>query len=96
MRAKAAYDASPGARSTRSEVSLSSRSWASSDSSPAQHSWFLFLTNEQLGLTSQLAYTVVVGILVFAAAWYLIAKYPSSGVAGDRRIGYAFKEIPPE
>ncbi len=35
---------------------------------------FLFLTNEQLGLTSQLAYTVVGGVLLFSAAWYLVAK----------------------
>lgn len=55
---------------------------------------FLFLTNDQLGLTSQLAYTVVGGVLLFAAAWYLIAKQvrKSSGID----VGYAFREIPPE
>ena len=54
----------------------------------------LFLTNDQLGLTSQLAYVVVIGVLVFSAAWYVIAKAMrrSSGID----VTYAFKEIPPE
>jgi hypothetical protein len=55
---------------------------------------FLFLTNSSLGLTSDLAYRVVAGILIFALGWYLVTKYVrrSSGINVD----YAFKEIPPE
>jgi hypothetical protein len=55
---------------------------------------YLFLTNEQLGITTQLAYSVVGGILLFSAAWYLIAKAvrKSAGV----NLTYAFREIPPE
>ena len=55
---------------------------------------FLFLTNSSLGLTSDLAYKVVAGIIIFALGWYLVTKYVrrSSGINVD----YAFKEIPPE
>ena len=55
---------------------------------------FLFLTNDQLGLTSQLALPWSAAILLFSAAWYLVAKQVrrSSGINVD----YAFKEIPPE
>jgi len=58
--------------------------------------WFLwaFLTSPELGLTSDLAYLVVAGILLFALGWYLVTKYArrSAGINVD----YAFKEIPPE
>ena len=49
---------------------------------------YLFLTNEQLGLTSQLAYTVVGGILLFSAAWYIVAKRirRNSGIDVDLRV----------
>jgi basic amino acid/polyamine antiporter, APA family len=55
---------------------------------------YLFLTNASLGLTSDLAYRVVAGIIIFALGWYLVTKYVrrSSGINVD----YAFKEIPPE
>jgi hypothetical protein len=55
---------------------------------------FLFITNEQLGLTTTLANTVIGGVLLFSAAWYLVAKQlrRSSGID----VSYAFKEIPPE
>jgi APA family basic amino acid/polyamine antiporter len=55
---------------------------------------YLFLTNDQLGLTSDLAYWVVLGILVFAFGWYLVTYFVrrSSGI----NVNYAFKEIPPE
>jgi hypothetical protein len=54
----------------------------------------LFLTNSQLGLTSQLAYTVVGGILVFSALWYIVTKMVRR--SGGVNVEYAFKEIPPE
>ena len=93
FRAKAAYDASPGSKykiagiPTVTIVGLLGAAFGIVF-------LFLFLTNDQLGLTSQLAYTVVGGVLLFAAAWYLIAKQlrRSSGINVD----YAFKEIPPE
>ena len=56
---------------------------------------YLFLTNDQLGLTSQLAYTVVGGILLFSAAWYLVAKTARRRSGIDVRT-FAFKEVPPE
>jgi hypothetical protein len=55
---------------------------------------YLFLLSPELGINSQLGYAVVGGVLLFSAAWYLIAKQVrrSSGINVD----YAFKEIPPE
>jgi APA family basic amino acid/polyamine antiporter len=55
---------------------------------------YLFLTNDQLGLTSDLAYWVVLGILVFSLGWYVVTYFArrSSGI----NVNYAFKEIPPE
>jgi len=55
---------------------------------------WMFLTNDALGLTSDLAYRVVAGILLFSLGWYLVTKFArrSSGINVD----YAFKEIPPE
>ncbi|MEX2184913.1 MAG: amino acid permease [Chloroflexota bacterium] len=55
---------------------------------------FLFATNAELGLTSDLAYIVVVGVLAVAALWYVATKMVrrSAGINVD----YAFKEIPPE
>ena len=92
-RAKAAYEASPGAAYTFGGIPLVTIVGLLGAAFGVVF-LFLFLTNEQLGLTSQLAYTVVGGILLFAAAWYLIAKQlrKSSGINVD----YAFKEIPPE
>ena len=54
----------------------------------------LFVTNDQLGLKSTLANVVVGSVLVFSAAWYLIAKYVRSSRGID--VSYAFREIPPE
>ncbi len=93
FRAKAAYEASPGAQYTIGGYPLVTVIGLLGAAFGVVF-LFLFLTNEQLGLTSQLAYTIVGGILLFSAAWYLIAKQVrrSTGVNVD----YAFKEIPPE
>jgi amino acid transporter len=93
FRAKAAYDASPGAAYTIGGYPLVTVIGLLGAAFGVVF-LYLFLTNEQLGLTSQLAYTVVGGVLLFSAAWYLIAKQlrRSSGINVD----YAFKEIPPE
>jgi hypothetical protein len=55
---------------------------------------FLFATNAELGLTSDLAYIVVGGVLLVSAVWYVATKMirRSSGINVD----FAFKEIPPE
>jgi amino acid transporter len=54
----------------------------------------MFMLYPQLGLTSNLAYGVVFGVLVFSALWYYIMKQAqkSRGINVD----FAFKEIPPE
>ncbi len=54
----------------------------------------LFMLYPQLGLTSNLAYTVVAGVLIFSLIWYLIVKYVQRSRGVD--VSYAFKEIPPE
>jgi amino acid transporter len=92
-RAKAAYEASPGSKFTIGGFPTVTIIGALGAAFGVVF-LFLFLTNEQLGLTSQLAYTVVGGVLLFAAAWYLVAKQlrRSSGI----NVEYAFKEIPPE
>jgi amino acid transporter len=93
FRAKAAYEASPGAKYT-----IGGFPWVTLigllGAAFGVVFLFLFLTNEQLGLTSTLAYTVVGGVLLFSAAWYFIAKTVrrSAGINVD----YAFKEVPPE
>jgi len=93
FRARAAYEASPGAAYTVGGIPLVTVIGLLGAAFGVVF-LFLFLTNDQLGLTSQLAYTVVGGVLLFSAAWYLIAKQlrRSSGINVD----YAFKEIPPE
>lgn len=92
-RAKAAYEASPGSKYTIGGLPLVTLVGALGAAFGVVF-LFLFLTNEQLGLTSQLAYTVVGGVLLFSAAWYIVAKQvrKSSGINVD----YAYKEIPPE
>jgi basic amino acid/polyamine antiporter, APA family len=54
----------------------------------------MFMFYSQLGLTSTLAYSVVLGILVFSGIWDFLAKnaQKSKGINVD----FAFKEIPPE
>ncbi len=93
FRAKAAYEASPGSAYTIGGMPLVTAVGLIGAAFGVVF-LYLFLTNDQLGLTSQLAYTVVGGVLLFSAAWYLIAKQlrRSSGINVD----YAFKEIPPE
>jgi hypothetical protein len=54
----------------------------------------MFMLYPALGLTSQLAYTVVFGVLVVSAVWYILAK--NAQKARGINVEYAFKEIPPE
>jgi APA family basic amino acid/polyamine antiporter len=93
FRARAAYEASPGSKYTIGGFPLVTVVGGLGALFGVIF-LLLFLTNDQLGLTSQLAYVVVIGVLIFAAAWYVIAKAMrrSSGID----VTYAFKEIPPE
>jgi len=93
FRAKALYDASPGAKYTVGGIPLVTIVGLIGTVAGVFFLW-MFLTNEALGLTSDLAYRVVAGILIFALGWYLVTKFArrSSGINVD----YAFKEIPPE
>jgi amino acid transporter len=93
FRAKAAYEASPGAKYTVGGFPLLTLVGLLGAAFGVVF-LYLFLTNEQLGLTSTLAYTVVGGILLFSAAWYLIAKTVQRGRGIN--VDYAFKEVPPE
>jgi APA family basic amino acid/polyamine antiporter len=93
FRATALYESSPGAAYKIAGIPLVTVVGAVG---AVVGVWFLwaFLTNEELGLTSELAYRVVAGVLLFSLGWYLVTKYVrrSSGINVD----YAFKEIPPE
>ena len=93
FRAKAAYEASPGSNYTIGGLPLVTFVGLLGAAAGVVF-LYLFLTNDQLGLTSQLAYTVVGGVLLFSAAWYLIAKQVRRSRGID--VSYAFKEIPPE
>jgi len=93
FRAKALYEASPGSAYKVAGIPLVTIVGAIGAIAGV---WFLylFLTSAELGLTSDLAYYVVAGILLFSLGWYLVTKYArrSRGINVD----YAFKEIPPE
>ena len=93
FRAKAAYDASPGAKYMVGGLPVVTIVGLLGTATGVVF-LYLFITNAQLGLTSQLAYTVVGGVLLFSAAWYLIAKQLRRSRGID--VSFAFKEIPPE
>ncbi|HUG29946.1 MAG TPA: amino acid permease [Candidatus Limnocylindria bacterium] len=92
-RAKALYEASPGSAYKVAGIPLVT---IVGSIGAVAGVWFLymFLTSAELGLTSDLAYFVVAGILLFSLGWYLVTKYVrrSRGINVD----FAFKEIPPE
>ena len=93
FRAKSLYESSPGAAYKVGTIPLVTVVGLIGTVAGIAFLW-LFLTNEQLGLTSNLAYTVVAGVIVFSLLWYVITKFArrSSGINVD----FAFKEIPPE
>ncbi len=93
FRAKGVYEASPGSKYTLAGYPLITIVGILGFIAGTIF-LILFLTNEQLGLTSQLAYTVVGGILVFSALWYIVTKMVRR--SGGVNVEYAFKEIPPE
>ena len=93
FRAKALYEASPGAAYKFMGIPLVTIV-GSLGAIAGGYFIYLFLTYSTLGLTSDLAYKVVAGVLVFALGWYLVTYFVrrSSGI----NVNYAFKEIPPE
>ncbi|HEX5589676.1 MAG TPA: hypothetical protein VFX65_05250, partial [Candidatus Limnocylindrales bacterium] len=92
-RAKALYEASPGAAYKVGGIPLVTIVGLIGAAAGAVF-LYLFLTNESLGLTSDLAYQVVLGILLFAAGWYAVTYFVRR--SGGVNVDYAFKEIPPE
>ncbi|MEO8468166.1 MAG: amino acid permease [Chloroflexota bacterium] len=92
-RAKALYEASPGAAYKFMGVPLVTIV-GTLGAIAGGYFIYLFLTNSTLGLTSDLAYKVVAGVLVFSLGWYLVTYFVrrSAGI----NVNYAFKEIPPE
>jgi amino acid transporter len=93
FRAKAVYDSSPGAKYTIGGLPAVTVIAGIGFIAGVVFE-LLFVFNAQLGLTSDLARYVVLGVLAFSAAWYLAAKY----LQANRGINveYAFKEVPPE
>jgi amino acid transporter len=93
FRAKALYEGSPGAAYKVGGIPLVTIVGIIGTVAGVIFLW-LFLTNGQLGLTSDLAYRVVLGVLLFSLGWYVVTWWVrrSSGI----RFEYAFKEIPPE
>lgn len=93
FRAKAVYEASPGAK-----YSIGGVPWLTIVGiigfAAGVIFELLFIFNDQLGLTTFLARAVVLVVLVFSASWYLATKYLQQrrGINVD----FAFREIPPE
>jgi basic amino acid/polyamine antiporter, APA family len=92
-RAKALYDASPGAAYKLGNIPLVTI-FGLIGAIVGGVMVLMFMFYSALGLTSVLAYQVVFGILGVSIIWYFLAKMVqrSRGINVD----YAFKEIPPE
>jgi basic amino acid/polyamine antiporter, APA family len=92
-RAKALYDASPGAAYKLGETPLVTV-LGIIGAVVGTVMVLMFMFYGALGLTSALAYEVVFGVLVVSILWYIATKFVqrSRGI----NVEYAFKEIPPE
>jgi basic amino acid/polyamine antiporter, APA family len=92
-RAKALYDASPGAVYKLGNIPLVTI-FGLIGAIVGAVMVLMFMFYSALGLTSVLAYQVVFGVLAVSIVWYFLAKMVqrSRGINVD----YAFKEIPPE
>ena len=92
-RAKALYDASPGAAYKLGNIPLVTI-FGLIGALVGGIMVLMFMFYSALGLTSVLAYQVVFGVLGVSIIWYFLAKMiqRSRGINVD----YAFKEIPPE
>ncbi|MFN3309385.1 MAG: APC family permease, partial [Anaerolineales bacterium] len=93
FRAKEIYEVSPGAK-----YKLGNIPWVTILGALGAIFGFgmvlSYLLVPALGLTSPLAYSVVFGIIIFSALWYLIVKRAQKARGID--VDYAFKEIPPD
>ena len=92
-RAKDVYDASPGAKYKIGNTPLVTILGAIGFILGGVM-LLMFMLYSQLGLTSMLAYGVVLGVLAFTAIWYIVMK--SAQKSRGINVDYAFKEIPPE
>jgi basic amino acid/polyamine antiporter, APA family len=93
FRAKALYDASPGAAYKLGNIPLVTI-FGLIGAIVGGVMVLMFMFYNALGLTSVLAYQVVFGVLGVSIIWYFLAKMVqrSRGI----NVEYAFKEIPPE
>jgi APA family basic amino acid/polyamine antiporter len=92
-RAKALYDASPGAVYKVGNIPMVTI-FGLIGAIVGGIMVLMFMFSSALGLTSVLAYQVVFGVLAVSIIWYFLARMVqrSHGINVD----YAFKEIPPE
>ena len=92
-RAKALYDASPGAAYKIGNIPMVTV-FGLIGAIVGAVLVLMFMFSSALGLTSLLAYQVVFGVLAVSIVWYFLARMVqrSHGINVD----YAFKEIPPE
>ena len=92
-RAKALYDASPGAAYKLGNIPMVTV-FGLIGALVGGVMVLMFMFYSALGLTSVLAYQVVFGVLAVSIIWYFLAKMTqrSHGINVD----FAFKEIPPE
>ena len=93
FRAKALYEASPGAKYRIGGLPLVTVVGLIGTAAGLVF-LYLFLLSPELGMNSQLAYMVSGGVLVFALGWYLVTYLVRR--SGGINVDYAFKEIPPE
>jgi APA family basic amino acid/polyamine antiporter len=92
-RAKALYDASPGAQYKIGDYPMVTV-FGAIGAVVGVVMLLMFMFSAALGLTSPLAYEVVFAVIAVAIIWYLIAKMVQRSRGID--VTYAFKEIPPE
>jgi len=92
-RAKALYDASPGAVYKLGNIPLVTI-FGLIGAIVGGVMVLMFMFYSALGLTSVLAYQVVFGVLAVSIVWYFLAKMIQS--SRGINVDYAFKEIPPE
>jgi basic amino acid/polyamine antiporter, APA family len=92
-RAKAIYDASPGAKYKLGNLPLVTVLGGVGFVVGAAFC-LMFMFYDQLGLANLTAYEVVAGIFVISLIWYFVSK----SIQANRgiEVGFAFKEIPPE
>jgi len=92
-RAKALYEASPGAQYKIGEIPLVTV-LGIIGAIVGGGMVLMFVFSDAFGLDTPLAQKVVIGVLVVSVIWYFLAKTVQKSRGID--ITYAFKEIPPE